>query len=109
MTPAQEKTVARLKEGFLYHHSFGDESNYETKTFKLDLSAEVKSVSMVIEVGMINDEGTTAALICRDRAHFFIGPRGGIRMVDRDSNKYRAVPVSMFHAQLGHIPKKKRK
>jgi hypothetical protein len=38
-------------------------------------------VSFSIEVGMPNDEGTAASLICRDRRHFFIGKRGGIKLV----------------------------
>jgi hypothetical protein len=38
-------------------------------------------ISFVIETGMPNDEGTAASLICRDRRHFFIGKRGGIKLV----------------------------
>ena len=35
-------------------------------------------VSLVVEYGLKNDEGTMAELYCRDRAHLFIGKRGGV-------------------------------
>lgn len=51
----------------------------ETKEIK---QKEVKEtdygvVSMYISVGEIGDEGTMAAILCRQTAHVFIGPKGG--------------------------------
>lgn len=48
---------------------------FEVTDFKDDGDDDVM---VFIEVGMPNDEGTMAELICRDRYRFFIGKRGGL-------------------------------
>lgn len=47
-------------------------------------------VSVVVVVGMKNDEGTMAAVLCRKRGHFFIGRRGGIKAVDPSGHATKA-------------------
>lgn len=44
-------------------------------------------VSLVIEAGMPDDDGTAARLLCRDYGHFFIGRRGGIRAASAPPGK----------------------
>ena len=87
---AQSKAIQYLKEMFLYNHSYGDKDNYEIKEFKCEPfeSQDKKSKwSVVIEVGMKNDEGTAAAIICRDRRHFFIGKNGGVEVLYSPTKK----------------------
>lgn len=50
--------------------------DYEIKEWKI--SECEYFVSLVVEYGLKNDEGTLASLIARDRAHLFIGKKGGI-------------------------------
>ena len=75
MTKAQERAIERIKRQAKRDLFFGEE--YEFKIF--EVTENEYFVSVVLEVGMIGDEGTLAALICRDHCHLFVGKRGGIR------------------------------
>lgn len=74
MTREQEikvKEIEKIMIGLVGHP--------ETKEIKEEKIEELNhgQVLMVIEVGNIGDEGTMASIICRDRDHVFIGPKGG--------------------------------
>lgn len=72
MTKAQEKAIERIRT--LVEAECGD--RYEIKEWNI---AEFPYfVSLVSETGLIGDEGTMASIFARDRAHLFIGKRGGI-------------------------------
>lgn len=73
-TKLQEKAIARIKK--LAENMMGHPDKYEIKQFDIDENEYF--VSVVVEVGRKNDEGTLAEVFCRDRAHLFIGKRGGI-------------------------------
>lgn len=73
MTNAQIKAVEKIKrltENELYS------DRYEIKTFEVKESEY--SVSVYVVYGLKDDEGTMAEVYCRDRAHLFVGKRGGI-------------------------------
>ena len=74
MTREQEKKVAEIRNIML--NLVG---HAETKEIKEEEISEMGYgiVQMVIEVGMIGDEGTMAEVVCRSRAQVFIGPKGG--------------------------------
>ncbi|MEE9125623.1 MAG: hypothetical protein V3U11_00635, partial [Planctomycetota bacterium] len=59
-------------------HSNGD--NYEFK--KLEVRECGDLVSLCVEVGKIDDEGTWGSVICRDYRHIFIGRNGGLTLVN---------------------------
>lgn len=73
MTKLQKKALERIKQ-LVEQDFYSDE--YEIKLW------EVKEceyfVSLVVEYGLKGDEGTMAKVFGRDRAHLFIGKRGGI-------------------------------
>lgn len=74
MTDRQKKMVEKLKakaEISLFH---GD--GYEFKELKVKNLGPFVSVSIV--VGLKGDEGSLAAILCRDRFHCFVGKRGGV-------------------------------
>ena len=76
MTTAQEKAVARIRrkaERDLFH---GGPDRYEFKKWEVEDCGSF--ISVVLEVGMKEDEGTLAAIFCRDHAQLFVGKNGGI-------------------------------
>ena len=74
MTKAQENAVARIKR--LAEQTLFFSEDYEFKAWEVK---EYESfVSVLLETGLKGDEGTWASIIARDRAHLFIGKRGGI-------------------------------
>lgn len=78
MTRAQEQAVARVRK--LVEREikgiYGDKDCYEIKCWEI---TEYDSfIALVVEYGMKGDEGTLAEVIGRNRAHLFIGKRGGI-------------------------------
>ena len=73
MTNAQKRAIARIDD--LVRKEFYNDK-YEIKERKIDENEYF--VSMIIEWGLKNDEGTMAAIFARDRAHLFIGRKGGI-------------------------------
>jgi len=76
MTKAQENTIEKLRKE-AEHCFFFDPEKYEFKRF--EISENEYFVNLYFETGLIGDEGTMAALICRDRVQLFIGKRGGVR------------------------------
>lgn len=76
VTESQAKAlcnILKLADKFDYSHGKG---GYEIKQYEVTWSEYFLSV--VLEVGAVGDEGTLAAIICRDRVHLFVGKRGGI-------------------------------
>jgi len=74
MTKSQEQALERVR-ALVESELLSDE--YEIKIW--EISDCKYFISLVVEYGLKNDEGTLASLIARDRAHLFIGKRGGIR------------------------------
>ena len=72
MTKSQEKALARIRESV---EAWGD-GRYEIKRWEVEDHGSF--LSLVVQTGMPDDEGTAAEMFARDRAHIFIGPRGGI-------------------------------
>ena len=75
MTKAQERAVERIRRQAKQDLFFGDKCEF--KLFEVDENPYF--VSVVVEVGMIGDEGTLASAFCRYHCQLFIGKRGGIR------------------------------
>ena len=75
MTKYQERRVAQIEE--IMMNLVGHPETKEVKEKSVVELSDTGVVSMIIEVGAIGDEGTLAAVFCRQRAHIFIGPKGG--------------------------------
>lgn len=75
MTKQQERRIAQIEE--IMMNLIGYPETKEIKEKSVEELGVGGIVSMVIEVGDKNDEGTLAAVFCRQRAHIFIGPKGG--------------------------------
>ena len=73
MTKMQERSIEKIRE-LAQELLLGE--NYEIKEFTINENEYFASV--VVETGMKNDEGTYAQIFARERAHLFIGKRGGI-------------------------------
>lgn len=85
MTKSQEKAVAKIK-ALVEKDLYSDD--YEIKTWEVEENKYFVSVYVVY--GMKNDAGTLAALIARDRAHLFVGKRGGITyLVSKNGRHYK--------------------
>jgi hypothetical protein len=78
MTHKQTETLAQIKAAML------EGGRYEIK--REEVSDIGYAISYAIEVGLPNDEGTLASTICRVYKHFFIGKRGGVKLVFAQSN-----------------------
>ena len=81
MTPAQKRTVDRLKRDILVQDGFGQPyvGRYEYKRFDVKDMHGIGKVFLSTSVGSKTDRGTMAALVCRKRRHIQIGPRGGVK------------------------------
>ena len=72
MTKSQEKAIERIRklvEADL--HDWRDIKRWEVKEYEF-------FVSVYVEYGCKGDEGTLAEVLCRNKAHLFVGKRGGI-------------------------------
>ena len=78
MTKAQEAVIKTVESYMLNRMCKRNEDNrYEVKRKEVDEITE-NTVSLVIETGLKGDEGTMAAILCRDMVHLFIGKKGGV-------------------------------
>lgn len=90
MNDRQQKMVDRIKttldKELARRNSEEHDLKYEVKTFEVDDSyfEEHSLVFVYAQWGIVGDEGTLAAALCRESVHFKIGPRGGtVYMVDK--------------------------
>lgn len=88
MNKAQERTVERIRrEVFETFDLSKGEGKYEMKEFRV--SENEYFVSVCAEVGMVGDEGTLAAVLCRYNVQIFVGKRGGMRYpITKKNGKY---------------------
>lgn len=98
MTKSQEKAIEKIRK--LGEELFwGRADEYEFKEFDIK-ELNYGTISLVVETGMKNDEGTLAAIFARDRAHLFIGKRGGITYYDKTCNRKRFEGYSLLQAVI---------
>ncbi len=75
MTSQQLRAITAIQQWKLR-----DNCHNEVKRFRL--SEIGKKVLVQVCVGLTGDEGTAAAILCRERGAFLVGPRGGIQALD---------------------------
>lgn len=93
MTKQQEQQIARIK--YEAKHYMGKHSDdYEIKKFEVEENKFFVSIN--VEVGAKNDEGTLAAIFCRDNTLIFIGRRGGLKVPCFKNNKMYYKPYKCF-------------
>ena len=62
-------------------------------------------LSYSVVVGMPEDEGTLASVLCREYRHFFIGKRGGVQLRTVSiGNKTSNRKVAGLQKALHHLP-----
>lgn len=77
-TDTQRRVVYSLARKILESGGLGERhmAGYEFKQFEITWGVR-NSFYLVAEVGRKGDEGSMASIICRDRWHIAVGPRGG--------------------------------
>lgn len=87
MTKSQERALERIRK-LAERHMNDCFNNGEIKKWKV--GEHEYFVSVVVEIGGVDDAGTWAEIYCRDRCQLFIGKRGGITYpVDKKLNDGR--------------------
>lgn len=72
MTKSQEKAIERIRK-------LVESELYDWREIKKwEVEEREYFVSVYVEYGCKDDEGTMAELLCRNDAHLFVGKRGGI-------------------------------
>lgn len=85
---ATERQIQRLKDrlhAVLIDGTMIDNwSHREIKELKVKGFWTGPQIYVIFEYGMIEDEDTMAAILCRTRYHWCIGPRGGLDAVNEN-------------------------
>lgn len=76
LTAAQRKAAERVIAKTLGQRK-------EIKTLKISRFSDYSYVTLYVEAGLPNDEGTYASIFARDVAHVQVGPRGGVTNIAR--------------------------
>jgi hypothetical protein len=84
MTNSQKKALEMIK-ALVISEFYSDQ--WEIKKFEITDCGSFLSV--IIETGRINDEGTMAQIFARDYAHLFIGKRGAITYPVTENGKWK--------------------
>lgn len=79
VTKAQRRVLYQLARDILRHDGLGDRhmAGYEFKRFELTWGVR-NALYLNTTVGSKTDEGTMAEVLCRNRRHIAMGPRGGL-------------------------------
>lgn len=83
-TKAQKKKICRFLKNW-FNEFKGTTRNIKLKNLRFMSSLDSSRISVVIETGMKNDEGTAASWICRDSLQIFVGSRGGVNTPNQKS------------------------
>lgn len=91
MNAKQEKIIADLVECIKRDQKIG-QGRYEVKQQELTTS-ESGIAFLIIETGLVGDEGTYASIFARTRRHIAVKPTGGIHLLnakrERSSRGFR--------------------
>lgn len=79
---AKQKGAVEWLRREIIKHQGGAHRGYEYKRFDVKYYPHIETVCVISEVGMTGDEGTMAQMLCRDRRQIWIGPRGGMRLLN---------------------------
>lgn len=83
MTKVQEKAIEDVR-NLVNRELYSDK--YEIKRWEVNDGEYF--VSLFVEYGLKEDEGTYAEIFARDNAHLFIGKKGGITYPVHKNGKY---------------------
>jgi hypothetical protein len=112
MTPQQTRAIERIKAMIVAKHAHGGAGAHEFKRFEIDDNGGAL-VFLTTEYGPKCDEGSLAALVCRDRRLFAIGRRGGVRLLMLDGNLRSTSPANVRglvdSVTYWHSPKRERR
>lgn len=75
MTNSQEKALNKIKR---LAEKWANDGFKDGELKEWNVEEDEYFVSVVVEIGGKNDEGTWAEVVCRDRAQLFIGKCGGV-------------------------------
>ena len=92
MTEVQKSMVQNIKRYIEQNDMFNSSPDYEFKKFEVE-ETDYGTVMVYSVTGMKNDEGTAAAIFCRNIRQIFIGKRGGLRSSIWDSQKKKSVDL----------------
>jgi len=88
------RTSEQIRDAMLQRRSDHELKKYEITPIAANLS------SLIIEIGMVGDEGTAASLLCRDYRHYIIYRGGGVALVSG------GVGIDLkYKKQYGHTAK----
>lgn len=93
MKKAQEIAVQKIKRYIEQHDLYQNAPGYEFKEFTVEETG-YGTVIVYSVVGLKDDEGTMAAVLCRKTRHIFIGERGGLRSQKWDTKRKKSRPLS---------------
>ena len=96
MTKSQERTLERVKNAI--PKNFFHTDNYEIKDFRVEEFEHF--VSVYASIGLKDDEGTMAAIYCRETIHIFIGKRGGITYPMWNKKKKKQYTKTLKYPEL---------
>lgn len=101
MTKQQEAMVERIKRYIEKHDLFNNDPKYEFKEFTVE-ETDYGTVIVYSVTGLKNDEGTMAAIFCRNKRHIFIGKRGGLKSSKWDSKKKKSIKLQGWSDVMIH-------
>lgn len=87
MTEAQIRALNRLIHE-IAENAYGD--NDEFKEYEVSEVGSRGTIALYAVTGLKDDEGTLAAIFCRNSYHIFISIRGGLRFVN-DRGKVKPI------------------
>lgn len=101
-TPKHQQIAEELRDALLRKHNAGkDLDKYkadEVKKFELAHFPGGSTTFMVIDIGLIGDEGTMASVFCRDYRHIAISKRGGLKLLNPKVKRNAEGRWNVIHA-----------
>lgn len=101
-TPEHQRIAESLRDALLVqHNAHKDLSKYkphEVKKFELVHFEGSSRTYVLIELGLVGDEGTMASVFCRDYRHISINKRGGLSLLNAKVKRNAEGRWNVLHA-----------
>lgn len=103
MNAKQQRIIEQLEAAILRDQRVGQEipnspNRYEVKLREVTESDDGKYAFLLVETGLVGDEGTYASIFARSRRLIMVTPCGGIRLLNARSKRKSRGFFNAVHA-----------
>jgi hypothetical protein len=97
-TERHQEIATTIRNRMVEQYRRSSPRDVEVKKFEVTHFPDCPLTFVVVEVGMVGDEGTMASALCRDYRHIVIGKEGGLTLMNARNKRQSKGWFNAIHA-----------